>query len=210
MEDAEAPRVVGRGRAAGLHVTAVLLDDITCVYNFIEVGDPAGIQSWAERACRELGGTPYPHTGETILHAALRTATLDAAHVSEEGFARRPDSLDALVNLPVGDIIRKLFCADASMDVEAGVLRETCREMTKWRRFAVTHGGFIGLVPYDVRVGDQVFAFAGGSVLYVARQAAGLVSTRYTFVGESYFHGLMDGEWRSNDSFGSPYRAVLV
>lgn len=208
--DGEAPRIVRGGRRAELLVTGILFDEITCLYDNNKSEDTVVIRSWIERACKELGDGPYPHTGETVLLAALRTITLDVAPVDIDIFARQQDNLDDLVNLPVGDVLVKLMCTDPSMDIEAGILREMRREMTKWRRFAITRRGFIGLVPFHSRVADKGFAFSGGSVLYVARELAGLSQTRYTYVGESYSHGLMDGEWRENDAFGGPARVVLV
>ena len=58
------------------------------------------------------------------------------------------------------------------------------------RRLATTNDGYIGLVRKDVKVGDMVFVLRGGEVLYVLRPR----ETCYSFVGECYIHGLMDGE----------------
>ncbi|KAL5624372.1 hypothetical protein BROUX41_004432 [Berkeleyomyces rouxiae] len=49
----------------------------------------------------------------------------------------------------------------------------------------------LALVPECAREGDQMFVLLGGQVLYVLRPAAG---GGYRFLGESYVHGLMDGE----------------
>ena len=57
------------------------------------------------------------------------------------------------------------------------------------------------MVPVSATVGDAIFAFVGGQVLYVLRTTG--LSTKYnTYIGEAYVHGLMDGEvmaWVQSD-----------
>ncbi|KAM7217628.1 hypothetical protein V8F06_007012 [Rhypophila decipiens] len=118
--------------------------------------------------------------------------------------------LDDMLSLPVGEIARKLMLVDASMDVEALLLRHIRLDMTLRRRFAVTRQGFVGLVPFYSSVGDKVFSLSGGPVLYITRELTRTSRKEYTCVGESYFHGLMDGEWRDKDLFGHPSQVVLV
>jgi hypothetical protein len=48
----------------------------------------------------------------------------------------------------------------------------------------------MGLVPRTARVGDEIFVLAGGQVLHVLRP----VGECFQYIGESYVHGLMDGE----------------
>lgn len=67
------------------------------------------------------------------------------------------------------------------------------------RSICFTERGFIGLVPENAAVGDKVYLFLGGQVLYTLRPvksdslADGRCAT-FRFVGETYLHGLMDGE----------------
>ncbi|KAM7196581.1 Heterokaryon incompatibility protein (HET) domain containing protein [Rhypophila sp. PSN 637] len=210
-EDPDATRIVRHGGRAELHVMGILLDEIICLYgtNYSAV-DVMVVQSWIERACRELGGATYPHTGETMLEAVLRAITFDVVPVDSNSFARGQDDLHHLLSLPVGEIARKLMLVDASMDVDALPLRHMRLDMTLRRRFAVTRHGFVGLVPFYSSVGDKVFCLSGGPVLYVARELIKTSRKEYTYVGESYFHGLMDGEWREKDLFGHPSQVVLV
>ncbi|KAF9696939.1 hypothetical protein EKO04_004716 [Ascochyta lentis] len=80
------------------------------------------------------------------------------------------------------------------------------------RRFIVTEKGYMGWAPVDVEVGDTVVLLSGGKVPYVLRpakgemtsavEASGIVSDgrdeteprSYTFVGDAYVHGMMQGE----------------
>ncbi|KAF2688105.1 HET-domain-containing protein [Lentithecium fluviatile CBS 122367] len=59
------------------------------------------------------------------------------------------------------------------------------------RRFCATSGGRLGHVPRGTAVGDLICVFYGGSVPYVIRPVD---NGFFTFVGECYVHGLMDGE----------------
>ncbi|OCK96610.1 HET-domain-containing protein [Cenococcum geophilum 1.58] len=64
-----------------------------------------------------------------------------------------------------------------------------CREMQMIR----TEGGRVGLGPGHVtRVNDVCCVLFGESVPYILTPVAG--TTRYKLVGESYIHGVMDGE----------------
>jgi hypothetical protein len=50
--------------------------------------------------------------------------------------------------------------------------------------------GNIGLVPTNAKVGDVVAVFTGGLIPIILRPESG----HYTFVGDAYVHGIMDGE----------------
>ncbi|CAJ2511112.1 Uu.00g067370.m01.CDS01 [Anthostomella pinea] len=61
---------------------------------------------------------------------------------------------------------------------------------TKQRRFLVTEKGYMGLGPRDSRVGDHVLVLQGHRAPIVARRRG----DRWRTVGESYVHGIMEGE----------------
>ncbi|KAH6673508.1 heterokaryon incompatibility protein-domain-containing protein [Halenospora varia] len=58
------------------------------------------------------------------------------------------------------------------------------------RKLAVTRGNFMGLVSAEAQVGDEIFVLAGGQVLHTLRRQGDY----YTYLGDCYLHGLMDGE----------------
>ena len=62
------------------------------------------------------------------------------------------------------------------------------------RKFFTTIKGFIGLGPRSVRPGDSVCIFSGGRVPFVLRRDG----DHHRLVGESYVHGLMDGQVINN------------
>lgn len=61
------------------------------------------------------------------------------------------------------------------------------------RKAALTENHFVAIVPKAVKVGDSIWALAGGQVLYLLRYADP-GRNQYKFIGEIYVHGLMDGE----------------
>ncbi|KAI2468564.1 heterokaryon incompatibility protein-domain-containing protein [Annulohypoxylon bovei var. microspora] len=67
--------------------------------------------------------------------------------------------------------------------------------------FFITTSGKMGIGPSSTLVGDRVAVILGGGVPYILRAEG----SSYVFVGESFVHGLMDGEairaWRKGELF---------
>ena len=68
-----------------------------------------------------------------------------------------------------------------------GYADELCRN----RSFITTREGYIGLAPSETKPGDQICILLGCQMAMILRPAS---SSQYQVVGESYVHGLMDGE----------------
>ncbi|KAH7383465.1 heterokaryon incompatibility protein-domain-containing protein [Cadophora sp. MPI-SDFR-AT-0126] len=62
-----------------------------------------------------------------------------------------------------------------------------CRD----RHFAVTEAGYVGLVPTCSQTGDEIFLLGGVSTPFVLRQKS---ERKFALVGDSYIHGVMEGE----------------
>jgi hypothetical protein len=64
------------------------------------------------------------------------------------------------------------------------------------RMIAITKEGYMGMVPPYSKVGDVVFIISGAQVPFLLRREAANESScgNWQLVGESYFHGMMDGE----------------
>jgi hypothetical protein len=58
------------------------------------------------------------------------------------------------------------------------------------RKFIVTSKGHVGIGPVETQPGDLISVIFGGGVPYILRTQ----ESSFLFVGESYIHGLMDGE----------------
>lgn len=72
---------------------------------------------------------------------------------------------------------------------EAAIKRATVK-----RQFYVTEKGYMGLGPAAMEVGDLVYVLAGGQVPFILRTVGTPNSGQFHLVGESYLHGIMDGE----------------
>ena len=73
-----------------------------------------------------------------------------------------------------------------SQDIGMSILRGTTR-----KRLFKTDTGYMGLAHRSCQVGDQVYVLMGGDTPFILRPLGG---TFFGFGGESYVHGLMDGE----------------
>lgn len=77
--------------------------------------------------------------------------------------------------------------------------------MSKWameralfeRRFAVTEMGYMGLVPREAEVGDQVVIFLGTRTPFIIRRSTKVDKDgdrTATLIGECFIRGMMNGE----------------
>ena len=62
------------------------------------------------------------------------------------------------------------------------------------RRFFVTRKGYLGLGPRDTKVGDRVSVLLGSDVPFILRKREGASRGGWKMVGETYVHGIMEGE----------------
>ncbi|KAH7117448.1 heterokaryon incompatibility protein-domain-containing protein [Dactylonectria macrodidyma] len=73
------------------------------------------------------------------------------------------------------------------------------------RRFCVTEGGYIGVVPPESQVGDYVCIVYGAQTPFVLRlfdedeMVNGQMGDIHELVGDCYFHGMMNGEMVAGD-----------
>lgn len=122
----------------------------------------------------DLNGEIYEATGEKVVDALRRTLTADIAYNA---------------NGPIGRL--KNLSPDQESDVAASItVLNWSRDACEGRSLATTAGKLIGLVPRLAQVDDEIFVLAGGQVLYVLRPDGDC----FQYIGESYVHGLMDGE----------------
>ncbi|KAI0971467.1 putative heterokaryon incompatibility protein [Xylaria arbuscula] len=84
--------------------------------------------------------------------------------------------------------------------IDMGRLINVSRPHLRERMIAVTKRGYLGVVPPYSKVGDAVFIISGAQVPFLLRRGADSEyadesrGRRWQLVGESYFHGMMDGE----------------
>ena len=95
-----------------------------------------------------------------------------------------------------------LVRAEGGSDVVAPEIRELAQDgdaftwsheatlVTRYRKFAVTRGGYFVMGPDGMEEGDAVVVLYGGRTPFVMREVEG----GWVLLGECYVHGLMDGE----------------
>lgn len=170
----------GRIDGSQLKLSGVRVDRITqlsSVWDGDNALDVTQVQTWTSLV---PNGT-YSPTGESFDQAFRRTVVADmqaggrarGSSVDWDLLHRREDSLSA------AEIKLK---SDVTL-----ALRHACFG----RKFCWTEKGYMGIVPAATQESDEICVLYGGLVLYVLRK---LPSGQYYFVGESYVHGLMDGE----------------
>ncbi|KAK2736938.1 heterokaryon incompatibility protein [Colletotrichum kahawae] len=153
---------------------------------------------------------PY-RGGGTISDAFWRTICLDigvngfladncsegkhAGYNHERMFIRCWDSdLAASDHLPQLEIFRNSTTKEAFIQ---HLMRVSAR-----RQFFISAGGFIGLGPPDIKVGDKICVFAGGKMPFIVRgmedETQGgdtpETGTHVRLLGDAYVHGLMYGQ----------------
>lgn len=67
---------------------------------------------------------------------------------------------------------------------------DTVQEKCSYRRFFITNQGYLGLGAAQTEVEDQVCVLFGGKTPFMLRKVSG----HFKLIGESYIHGIMDGE----------------
>jgi hypothetical protein len=75
-------------------------------------------------------------------------------------------------------------------------VKELVEKTVMNRVLCVTEKGYMGLVPYEAKIGDQIVVLFGGNTPFLLRESDEDVhgERRWLLVGECYVHGFMDGE----------------
>jgi hypothetical protein len=58
----------------------------------------------------------------------------------------------------------------------------------------ITYGGYIGLLPLNAKMSDEIVVFHGCDTPFVIRHSATHDNRTYSIIGECYIHGMMQGE----------------
>jgi len=128
----------------------------------------------------------YEPTGEVPHVVGMRTkcADLDISLFDKGVGATRLGSDPQLLT-------ELMFAGDKSTAVG---LHSKFRLTSQSTRPIVTRDGRFGLAPLNVHEGDVVCLMLGGEVPLLLRPSVGEPEGKYTFAGECYLHGFMDGE----------------
>ncbi|KAI0545380.1 heterokaryon incompatibility protein-domain-containing protein [Xylaria curta] len=136
---------------------------------------------------KEIAGLPgescYQYTNQSLREAFWRTILMDE---QLKGRCQR-------YRIPKDNVELSWFphfppSADEDLEARNAIFYELAP--MNGRRFFRTAKGLLGLAPAAARKGDCVVVLFGGKVPFIMRNYDGL----YHLVGESYVHGIMDGE----------------
>jgi heterokaryon incompatibility protein (HET) len=221
------PRVLPHGidrlyNATGSTTASVALsyDSQLClrgvpVGSIATLGDPAGNITnnvaigrnvltgglWSQLAAQNAIDGIYAPTGEPIELAYHRLRIGDYAP-GEIGAEHRRSRGTRLSSLPEPSKITYSGALDGLAhagreDIGSLILKYTTRQ-----RFYVTDTGYMGLAHHSCQVGDRVYLLMGGDMPFILRSKN---SGTFHFKGESYVHGIMDGEFLLRDEFQTEY-----
>jgi hypothetical protein len=124
--------------------------------------------------------------------ALARTLLADDTYTGDNATANTSPILDP--KQACGDAISEMLTGDRDMTfaTSAGLFKTQTFTVSRQRRFGVTDTGYMGLLPSCTEVGDEVHILSGVSIPFVLRRVVG--DQRYQIVGDSYIHGVMEGE----------------
>ncbi len=112
-----------------------------------------------------------------------------------------------LLNVVLEDISAGHPNPDANESRLVSLFKTQVLAACRGRRFAVTEDGYMGLVPACTQVGDQVFLLGGVTVPFVLRRRP--EEKKYVLIGDSYIHGVMEGEVAETMSMAN-YSPVFI
>ena len=166
-----------------LHVKGFSFDQIQSLTEVsTDNQDPTFEMQWY----RALPHTDLYRTGQSLREAGRHTLSADISKIGGRGHAvSRGDIIDFSYEL-----VQSSHLNSAGLE-EKRSKRRTIKAATSGRRLMQTQRGAIGIAPAAAQVKDMICVFYGGSVLYILRKQRTL---DYTFIGECYVHGFMDGE----------------
>jgi hypothetical protein len=126
-------------------------------------------------------------TGESWEDAHKRTIALDIVYDDNGKPVKRGGKIDFdVLRRPRGEL--SILGYQKQLDMSLVLDRAY-----KLRCLGQSQNLYLVMVPTTAVVGDEIWALAGGQVFYVLRPVT-QERTHYTFIGECYAHGLMDGE----------------
>ncbi|PYH35828.1 HET domain-containing protein [Aspergillus neoniger CBS 115656] len=139
--------------------------------------------------------------GGSLAHAYLRTLIADTfvfgyrtegmhdpLYLDEFVESQSAPSDEATEEDDIGYVLDKVFLEAYCLGVS--MLHSAIERATSYRRLMISSKGYIGLVPQKTQEGDFVCVLFGCSVPVILRKQG----SHYIFIGESYVHGIMDGE----------------
>lgn len=136
-----------------------------------------------------IGGKRYQGNA----HSAVITKETDrGAFVNDSVWKSSPD----FVYLIEGRLGKAEKESESSLEEQLNsridLLEASMKRAAIKRAFFVTEKGYMGLGPSNMEEGDFLYVLSGGQVPFILRPTT--LVEGFSLVGESYVHGIMDGE----------------
>ena len=131
-------------------------------------------------------------SGESLLDAFVSTLCANAfVHTSSPPVDKHPQFEES--RRFVQNVLqnRRDWIPPLSAIADAAMYLAYADGLCRNRSFITTKEGYIGLAPSETKPGDQICILLGCQMAMILRPAS---SSQYQVVGESYVHGLMNGE----------------
>jgi hypothetical protein len=201
-----------------LSLNGILLDSIAVlstrqtshlhatIEHFKEMRDLAGVEVFPDRLYSTKTSTYYDAYWQTLCSSILPSRS----NLSEQAEAvRTSDDLtqrswhdawwDWRLNYDKYDERADSINADFAGS-ELNAFDCSVSASTRLRKFFLSKDKrWMGFVPMDAEIGDVIALLEGGGVPYILRLKTGIDEGRYELIGDSYVHGIMDGEGWSPD-----------
>jgi hypothetical protein len=202
-----------------LQIEGAIWDNISSVGEALGTGiygDTAALfRSWHRLAETTLPLQDYISSG-TLYNAFWRTLCMDYSQTSDRRFERSKENRRAIYDLWWQSFVQKPVVQQSDtcdsevgkeikLDTQPHMVSKEVQEFGAsvgvggWdRRFFISEKGYIGLAPYNAAPVDKIAVLFGGKVPYILRRnepgSLGSSDATWTFLGDSYVHGIMDGE----------------
>lgn len=212
------PNITGKAVLATRSYHAETITEVSLEWDASHYGKV--MLEWSSLVTRTTENTYI--TGERLFSAFWRTCVLS---VSQSKEYPAPKSCGRLLSAYIWATLRSefprkdLYDGNLLNSILVEMLMETMEvtwnedevlESLDWmmktasRRLYVTERGYMGLCNKSVKAGDQVHILSGGHVPFILRpMTAESTETAncYSFMGDTYIHGLMDGEALNREDF---------
>ncbi|KAI1768173.1 HET-domain-containing protein [Hypoxylon sp. FL1150] len=152
------------------------------------------LEEWRTLAMRTLSTLWPPLSDEEMRSYFWRTIT---ANEELRGLAASSEFIDQALE----HVVKGSTDAIPPIDLSYGqtAFNERFREDAMNRRFYATQNGYIGLGPSEAKSGDLVVVLLGNTLPLILRKE----DDHYLVVGETYTHGIMNGEIAADLDNGS-------
>jgi hypothetical protein len=182
------------GDNATLHVLGIRVGIVKAKRGYSDDGTTGKLQIWFGGCLewlKEVTGTLTPAQHEALSRTVVRDLRRNpnANESSRTRWERIPKT-------------------DSGYDVEAGLAEGSLHKRLETaiivgaygRKVFVSEAGVTGICPIDTEPGDEIWVLYGGRVPFILRPK-GEEEESYRFVGECYYHGIMDGEAVGDETF---------